>query len=137
MTLVFILVPVGAVRPVVACLGHCIALHQDARRGGLQAWRERRPGLQVPDVLIEASANIMVKAESVRVIAIRLPPCGWGIALPFIGQEGSSLQACRIVLATCEGMAYSATELTTVLVNLSLVGASWRVLFPYRSEIRG
>jgi hypothetical protein len=45
-------------------------------------------GLQVPEVSIEASANIMVKVESVCVIAIRRhPPCGWGIALPFIGQE--------------------------------------------------
>jgi hypothetical protein len=40
-------------------------LHRGARRGGLQAWRERRPGLQVSEVLIEASANIVVKAESV------------------------------------------------------------------------
>jgi hypothetical protein len=28
--------------------------------------QERRPGLQVPEVLIEASADIVVKAESVR-----------------------------------------------------------------------
>jgi hypothetical protein len=33
--------------------------------GWLQAGRERRPGLQVPEVLIEASVNIMEKAESV------------------------------------------------------------------------
>jgi hypothetical protein len=73
--------------------------------------QERRSGLQVPEVLIEASANIMVKEESVQVIIVRHPdPCGWGTASPFIGQGGSSLQACRIVLATCEGMAYSATE---------------------------
>jgi hypothetical protein len=40
-------------------------------------WWERRSGLQVPEVLIEASANIAVKAESVRAIAIRRPvPCG-------------------------------------------------------------
>jgi hypothetical protein len=31
----------------------------------LQARRERRPGPQVPEVLIEASANIVEKAESV------------------------------------------------------------------------
>jgi hypothetical protein len=86
MTLVFILVPAGTVRPAVACLGHYIELHHGARRGGLQAWRERRPGLQVPEVLIEASANIAVKVESVRVIAIRRPLCGWGTAPPFIGQ---------------------------------------------------
>jgi hypothetical protein len=33
--------------------------------GWLQAKRERRRGLQVPKVLIEASANIVKKAESV------------------------------------------------------------------------
>jgi hypothetical protein len=54
-------------------------LHRGARRGGLQAWRERRPGLQVLEVLTEASANIVVKAESVRVIAIRRPPVAGGL----------------------------------------------------------
>jgi hypothetical protein len=78
--------------------------------GGLQARRKRRSGLQVPKVLTEASANIMVKAETVQVIAICRPPYGWGTASPFIGQGGSSLQVCRTVLATCEGMAYSATK---------------------------
>jgi hypothetical protein len=34
---------------------------------------ERRSGLQVPEVLIEASADIVVKAESVRVIALYRP----------------------------------------------------------------
>jgi hypothetical protein len=53
----FILVPAGAVRPAVVCSGHW--------EGWLQARRERRPGLQVPEVLIEASANIVEKAESV------------------------------------------------------------------------
>jgi hypothetical protein len=48
----------GAVRPAVVCSGHYIVLHRDARRGGLQARQERRSGLQVPEVLIEASANI-------------------------------------------------------------------------------
>jgi hypothetical protein len=78
---------------------HYIVLHHGARRGGLQAWRERRLGLQVPEVLIEESANIVVKAESVRVIAVRRPPCSWGIALPFIGQGESNLQVyCTILL---------------------------------------
>jgi hypothetical protein len=82
-TQVFILVPAGAVRPTVVCSGHYIALHHGACRGGLQAWRERRPGLQVPKVLIEASANIVVKAENVRVFAIRprAPAAG---GLPFL-----------------------------------------------------
>jgi hypothetical protein len=46
----FILVPAGAVRLVGVCLGHCIALHHGARRGELQARRERRRSLQVPEV---------------------------------------------------------------------------------------
>jgi hypothetical protein len=37
--------------------------------------RERRSGLQVPEVLIEANANITVKVESVQVTVSR-PPCG-------------------------------------------------------------
>jgi hypothetical protein len=41
--------------------------------GWLQARWERRPGLQVPEVLIEESANVVEKAESVRVIAVRRP----------------------------------------------------------------
>jgi hypothetical protein len=94
----FILVPAGVVRPGVVCSGHCIALHRGARRGVLQAWRERRLGLQVPEVLIEASANIVERAESVRVIVVlRLVSCGWGTAPPFIGQGGSSLHACRTI----------------------------------------
>jgi hypothetical protein len=79
----FILVPAGAVRPVVLCSGHYIALHRGARRGGLQAWRERRPGLQVPEVLIEVSANIVVKAESVYVIAVHPRPFAAG-GLPLL-----------------------------------------------------
>jgi hypothetical protein len=103
MTLGFILVLAGAVRPAVVCSGHYIALHLGARRGGLQAWRERRYGLQVPEVLIEACANIVLKAESVCVIATRRPvPCGWGTASPFIGQGGSSLHACCTILLRVE-----------------------------------
>jgi hypothetical protein len=41
--------------------------------GGLQARRERRPSLQIPEVLIEASANIVEKAESVQASALVLP----------------------------------------------------------------
>jgi hypothetical protein len=81
-TLSFILVPVEAVRPAGVCSGHYIALHRGACRGGLQAWRERRPVLHVPEVLIEANANIVVKAESVQVSAVRRPPRGWGTCPP-------------------------------------------------------
>jgi hypothetical protein len=59
----FILVPTGAVRPAVVCSGHYIALHRGACRGVLQARRERRLVLQVPEVVSEASANIEVRGE--------------------------------------------------------------------------
>jgi hypothetical protein len=51
--------------------------------GGLQAWRERRPGLQVLEVLIEVSVNIVEKAESVWVIVVRRPvsPAAGGLPL--------------------------------------------------------
>jgi hypothetical protein len=55
------------------CSRHYIALHRSARRGELQVKRERRSGLKVPEVLIEASANIVVKAESVHVSVVRRP----------------------------------------------------------------
>jgi hypothetical protein len=67
--------------------------------------RERRLVLQVPEILIEVSANIVVKAESVQVSVVRLRvsvPCGWGTAPPFIGQGESSLQACRTIFLRVE-----------------------------------
>jgi hypothetical protein len=73
MTLDFILVPAGGRTSSRGVLEALYCMHRDARRGGLQARRERRSGLQVPEVLIEASANIVVKAESVQVSAIRRP----------------------------------------------------------------
>jgi hypothetical protein len=110
MTLILSWFRPGALRPTVMCSGHYIALHRGARRGGLQARRERRSGLQVPEVLIEASANIAVKAESVRVFAIGRPPVARGLSPPFIGQGGGSLQVCHTISPTCRGMAYSVTE---------------------------
>jgi hypothetical protein len=83
----FILVPAGAVRPAGMCSRHCIALHRGACRGVLQARWERRLVLQVPEVFIEASANIGVKGERrVSMSFVSDPPCGWGTAPPFIGQ---------------------------------------------------
>jgi hypothetical protein len=46
----FTLVPTGAVRPAGVCSRHCIALHHGACRGALQARRERKRILQVPEV---------------------------------------------------------------------------------------
>jgi hypothetical protein len=84
----FILVPAGAVRPAGMCSGHYIALHRGACRGVLQTRRERRLVPQVPEVLIEASANIGVKSER-RMSVCRSSPCSlprsWGSAPPFIG----------------------------------------------------
>jgi hypothetical protein len=90
-------------------LGHYIAVHRGACRGGLQARRERRLVLQVPEVLIEAG---QYRGERGKRASERCPssPCGRGTVPPFIGQGGSNLQACRTVLATCRGMAYSAME---------------------------
>jgi hypothetical protein len=60
----FILVPAGGRTPSRGVLGAYIALHRGACRGGLQAWRQRRLVLQVQEIPIEASANIVVEAES-------------------------------------------------------------------------
>jgi hypothetical protein len=61
----FILVPGGVVRPAVMCPGHCIALHRGACRGTLQARWDRRWSLQVPEVWLRLSDNIVAKSESV------------------------------------------------------------------------
>jgi hypothetical protein len=132
----FILVPAGAVRPAGMCSGHCIALHRSACRGVLQARRERRLVLQVPEVLIEASANIGVKAEGVRVCVVRLRvrPLRLGDCPSFYRLRREQFTGVPHYSPMCEGMACCAAELTTVPANLAPVGASWRVLCPYRSD---
>jgi hypothetical protein len=138
MTLGFILVPAGAVRPAVACSRHYIVLHRGARRGGLQAWRERRPGLQDPEVLIEASANIVVKAESVRDCYMSSPlPLRLGDCPSFYRPRKEQFTGVPHYSPMCGGVASSATELATILVNLAPVGASWRFLCSYRSGFEG
>jgi hypothetical protein len=106
--------------------------------GRLQAWWERRPGLRVPEVLIEASANIVEKAKSVWLIAIRRPMS------PRLGDCPSFYRPRRVKFTcvlhyfpTCGGMAGSAMELTTVLANPAPVEASWCVLCSYRSGFEG
>jgi hypothetical protein len=74
-TLGFILVPVGGRTSSRSVLGALYCVAPWCLQRGLQARRERRSGLQVPEVLIEASVNIVVKAESAQVITVR-PPCG-------------------------------------------------------------
>jgi hypothetical protein len=81
----FILVPAGAVRPAVVCSRHCIVLHRGACRGSYHRGRRGGRASKFQRFLIEASANIVVKAESVRMSAIRRPPCSQRTAPPFIG----------------------------------------------------
>jgi hypothetical protein len=60
--------------------------------GCLQVRRERRRSLQVPRDVIEASANIVGKTESVRLTATCcLMPLRRGDRLPFIGQGEGDL----------------------------------------------
>jgi hypothetical protein len=82
----FILVPAGVVRPAGVCSRHCIVLHHGACRGELQAWRERRWCLQVPEVRLRQGANIMVKAENVQVCNYLSSPVVRGPPPPFIDQ---------------------------------------------------
>jgi hypothetical protein len=56
--------------------------------GRLQARRERRRGLQVPRGVIEASANIVGKAESVFTITIRCSVSG--VLCPVPPRRGGS-----------------------------------------------
>jgi hypothetical protein len=81
-TLGFILVPAGGRTSSRSVLGALYCVAPWCLQRGLQARRERRrSGLQVPEVLIEASANIVVKMESVQVCVVRRPPAAWGLPL--------------------------------------------------------
>jgi hypothetical protein len=106
--------------------------------GWLQAKGERRPDLHVPELLIEASANIMEKAESMRVSAVRRPVSPWlGDCPSFYRPRREQFTCVPHYFPTCGGMASSAMELTSVLANPALVEASWRVLCSYRSGFEG
>jgi hypothetical protein len=72
-TLGFILVPAGGRTSSRSVLGALYCVAPWCLQSGLQVTRERRSGLQVPEVLIEASANIVVKAESVQVSVVHRP----------------------------------------------------------------
>jgi hypothetical protein len=106
--------------------------------GWLQARWERRPGLQVPEVLIEASANIVEKAERVRVIAVRRPMSPrLGVYLSFYRPRREQFTCMPHYFPTCGGIASSAAELTAVLANPAPVEVSWCVLCSYRSGFEG
>jgi hypothetical protein len=106
--------------------------------GWLQARRERRRGPQVPRDVIEVSANIVGKTESVRLTATRCPmPLTAGGSPPFYRPRRGRFTSMPHYFATCGGMAYSAVELTAVLANLALVTASWCVLCLNRGDFEG
>jgi hypothetical protein len=106
--------------------------------GWLQARWERRRGLQVPELLIEASANVVEKAESVRVIVVRrlVSPAAGGCP-SFYRPRRKKFTCMPHYFSTCGSMANSAAELTTVLANPAPVEASWRVLCSDRSGFEG
>jgi hypothetical protein len=106
----------------------------------LQARRERRLALQFPEVLIEASANIGVEAEGVRVCIVRLCVSvsrRLGDCPSFYRPRGEQFAGVPHYFPTCGGTACSATELMTIPMNLAPVGASWRVLCLYSSNFEG
>jgi hypothetical protein len=85
----------------------CTVVHAEGgyKRGGRGGRASRSQGF-----LIEASANIVVKAVSVRACLLPSSLCGNGTASSFYRPRGGSLQACRAVLTTCGGMAHSVVE---------------------------
>jgi hypothetical protein len=106
--------------------------------GWLQARWERRPGLQVPEVLIEASANIVEKAESMRVIVIRRPVSPrLGDCPSFYRPRREQFTCMPRCFPTCGGMASSGMELTAVLANPAPVEVSWCAMCSYRSGFEG
>jgi hypothetical protein len=71
--------------------------------------QERRPVLQVPEVLIEASANIVVKAESVQVSVVRRP-LRLGDCPSFYRPRRRRFTSVLHCLSTCRGMVYNVVE---------------------------
>jgi hypothetical protein len=106
--------------------------------GWLQERWERRPSLQVPEVLIEASANIVEKVESVWLIAIRRPVSPrLGDCPSFYRPRRKQFTCVPHYFPTCGGMASNAVELTVVPANPAPVEASWCVLCLYKEQLRG
>jgi hypothetical protein len=64
--------------------------------GQLQARRERRRGLQVPNGVIEASSDVVGELRSACVLSLFMSP-RWGDRFPFIGQGEGNSQACHTV----------------------------------------
>jgi hypothetical protein len=81
---------------------------------------ERRGSLQVPEVRLRRSANIVDVGGNVQVCSYPSSPCCQGTASSFYRPRGGGLQSCRTALsATYGGMAHGVVELIVVLANLA------------------
>jgi hypothetical protein len=65
-----------------------------------------------------------------------VPAVGGG-SPPFYRPRRGRFTGMPHYFATCDGMAYSAGELTVVLANLAPVMASWRALCLNRGDLEG
>jgi hypothetical protein len=89
-------------------------------------------------VSIEESANIVEKAESVRVISVRRPvSTRLGDCPSFYRPRREQFTCVPHYFPTCGGMASSAMELTAVRASPPPAGASWCVLCSRRSGFEG
>jgi hypothetical protein len=68
---------------------------------------------------------------------LSIAPLRLGDCPSFYRPRGGSLQASHAVLATCDGVAYSAAKWTAVLANPASGGTSWHALYPSRSGFEG
>jgi hypothetical protein len=119
------------------CARALYCLHHGARRGVATSKAGEKVWPPSPKGLIEASANIVEKAESVRVITVRRPVSPrLGHCPSFYRPRGEHFTCMPHCFPTCGGMASSAVELTAVLANAAPVEASC-VLCPYRSGFEG
>jgi hypothetical protein len=128
-----------AVRPTGVCSWRCIAMHRGARRGELQARRERRRNLQVPEGWLRLSANIVGEGGDASELLSVVIPRGQGTTSSFYRARRCGLQSHRVALSpACGSMTYNVVELTSVLANLASgrrrdrscdrPGAAWRVV---------
>jgi hypothetical protein len=111
-----------AVRPTCLRSWHYIARHRGARRGGLQARRERRRCPQVPAKWLR---QVPISGEWVSAngrVVDRSGP-GWAATSSFYRPRGGGLQLCRMALGIVTRYCYA------ILVIWRL---SWRIQVPPR-----
>jgi hypothetical protein len=117
-------------------LGALYCSHRGARRGVATSKAEAWP--PSPRGLIEASANIVEKAESGRVVAVRLPvSLRLGGCLSFYRPKRGQFTCMPHYFPMCTGMANNAAEPTSILANPAPVETSWRVLCSHRCDFEG